>query len=346
MRILFLYTELAEYTIACLNALKQQAVSVSVVHYPINPEAPFAFNLEGVGSFHDLSGIHSYTELEKLVDDFNPDKIVCSGWINKWYLRICRKWSKRAVCILTMDNHWNGSLKQQLMTIGGKLVLRKWFRKIWVPGSPQKNYALRLGFDESQIMTGFYTCDVDRFEAIGQKALQHKMHTFPKVLLCVARYIPAKGYQELWNAFIKWQETEPNDWELWCAGNGEGYPQRTIHPKIRHLGFIQKEQWPGIIESAGVFILMSHFEPWGVVVQEFAAAGFPLMLTKEVGAGELFLTSGNGWRLESNTPEYLIPVFRKLNQLKTEELLQMAQKSQELARLLTPEGWATRLREA
>lgn len=345
MRILFLYTELAEYTIACLDALKQKSVTISVVHFPINPEAPFAFNLEGLGTFHDLSGIHSYAQLEQVVTDFNPDKIVCSGWVNKWYLRICRKWSNRAVCILALDNHWNGSLKQRLMTIGGKLTLRKWFRKVWVPGTPQKNYAGRLGFGETQIMTGFYTCDVDRFQNLGKQALQVKFKAFPKVLLCVARYIPAKGYQELWDAFIKWQEAEPNEWELWCAGNGEGYPQRVIHPKIRHLGFVQKEQWPTIIESAGVFILMSHFEPWGVVVQEFAAAGFPLILTKEVGSGELFLRE-NGWRLESNAPEYLIPVFHKLNQLRTEELIQMAQKSQELARLLTPAGWADRLRNA
>jgi glycosyltransferase involved in cell wall biosynthesis len=346
MRILFLYTELAEYTMACLQALRKQKATIMVVHFPINPEAPFAFDQEAKAGFFDLSAIPDYASLEELVNRFQPDKIVCSGWINKWYLRICRKWSAKATCIITLDNHWNGGFKQQLMSILGKIWLSKWFKKIWVPGAPQKTYALRLGFPEQCIMTGFYTCDTERFEQMAADAYTTKNTSFPKVLLCVARYIPEKGYRELWSAFLQWQQESPNEWELWCAGAGKEFDQRVQHPKIKHLGFVQKQDWPSIISSTGVFILLSHFEPWGVVVQEFAAASYPLILSKQVGAGEAFLGSENGWTVASSQPADIVQVFKELGKKTDQELMEMAKKSQVLAMRLTPDSWATRLLEA
>ncbi len=345
MRIVFLYTELAEYTIACFRALKKQGADLLIIHYPINPEAPFSFDLDGIGHFQEVNSFGSLEDIKSAIAAFHPDKIVCSGWINKSYLRICREWRKKAECILTMDNHWTGTWKQQLM----RLISRGWllpvFKKIWVPGFPQQQYALKLGFTEKQILTGFYSCDVDQFEKFGNTSLAEKASHFPNVLLCVARYIPAKGYGELWDAFIQWQEESSSEWELWCAGTGEGFAERIIHPKIRHLGFVQKNEWPPIIAGAGVFVLPSHFEPWGVVVHEFAAAGFPLILSNRVGAAERFLTNENGWLVASGNKNELIQVFKNLEKKSTPELLAMANKSQELARLLTPDTWARTLLE-
>ena len=44
-RIVFLYSELARYFLACAEALGQhpRVASVDIVHWPIHPEAPFQF---------------------------------------------------------------------------------------------------------------------------------------------------------------------------------------------------------------------------------------------------------------------------------------------------------------
>ena len=44
-RIVFLYSELASYFLACAEALGQhpEVVAVDIVHWPIHPEAPFQF---------------------------------------------------------------------------------------------------------------------------------------------------------------------------------------------------------------------------------------------------------------------------------------------------------------
>ena len=43
-RILFLYTEIAGYTVACLNELRKSEVEIFLIRWSVNKEAPFYFN--------------------------------------------------------------------------------------------------------------------------------------------------------------------------------------------------------------------------------------------------------------------------------------------------------------
>ncbi len=348
MRILFLYTELADYTLACMRALKnaKEEPEIAVIHYPVNPEAPFDFDFSGIAVFSSLHTFKHYSDLKKFADNFRPDKIVVSGWANKWYLRICLSYRKKAICILTMDNNWTGSLKQRTFTHVSRFTLIHIFKKIWVPGDPQVIYAKKLGFKVSDIITGFYCCDVNAYTLGGEKALQCKNTQFPQRMLCVARYIPAKNYTLLWQTFIQWKNQTQNSWELWCAGAGEDFDKRIQHPAIRHLGFVQKEDWDNIIAQTGVFILPSLFEPWAVVVQEFAAAGYPMILSSQVGAASLFLKKENGWVFDPGNAEELTSIFRTMEALSSEALREMGAQSRKIAQSITPERWAVTLIEA
>ena len=346
MTCLFLYSELAEYTLACLRAAKNKYpdYKLFIIHFPVNPEAPFKFNFDGIGTFRQYTEFENYAAFIRYINEtVQPDKIICSGWINKWYVRACYAWRHKATCVLTLDNHWYGNPKQQVLRIAGSWLLRSIFKKVWVPGSHQQEYARKMGFSEDAITTGFYSCDTDKFLAIGAETLPDKSNNFPKVLLCVARYIPVKGYSELWDAFIKWKSESENDWDLWCAGKGEQYDRRTEHPAIKHLGFVQPGEWEQVIKSTGVFILLSHVEPWGVVVHEFAAAGYPLIISNRVGAAEAFVQPDNGWMVQPDDQASIINVFRKLDSLSKEELIQMAKASQESGKRIRTETWAASL---
>ena len=345
MKILFLYTELADYTLTCLKALKKNVVNphIAVIHYPVNPEAPFDFDFGETGTFASIKEFNSYANFKKHVNAFRPDKIIISGWANKWYVRLCMAYRKKATCILIMDNHWTGALKQRLFTPIFRSVLMPVFKKIWVPGSPQVVYAKKLGFKEPDIMKGFYCCDVDFYSEMGTRVFAAKEKDFPKRLLCVARYIPAKNYETLWKTFVQWKAETNNDWELWCAGTGEDFDKRKQHPAIRHLGFVQKDAWKDIIAQTGIFILPSSFEPWAVAVQEFAAAGYPLILSSKVGAATAFLQNENGWRFNPYDAVSLMDIFRELEALPAIALSEMAVKSREIAGKITPASWAAAL---
>jgi glycosyltransferase involved in cell wall biosynthesis len=134
------------------------------------------------------------------------------------------------------------------------------------------------------------------------------------------------------------QDEQPNDWELWCLGTGDLKPVE--HPKIKHFGFVQPLELNQFIKESGVFVLPSRFEPWGVVVHEFAAAGFPLLLSDAVGAKEQFLKIGqNGFSFKENSVSQLKSALTKYIQLSNQDLVKMAQVSNELSKSITPETW-------
>ena len=71
------------------------------------------------------------------------------------------------------------------------------------------------------------------------------------------------------------------------------------HERIRHLGFVQAPDMPDVMAQCGQPVLPSTFEPWGWWYTN-TAAGFPLVLSDAVGAGERFLLDTvNGYRFEA-----------------------------------------------
>jgi glycosyltransferase involved in cell wall biosynthesis len=225
-----------------------------------------------------------------------------------------------------------------------RLFLLNTFSNAWVPGNPQKKYAKKLGFAEKKISTRFYSCDLPKFNTIFELQFIEKQKHFPKRFLYVGRYYDFKGINDLWQAFVQLQEEEANEWELWCLGTGDLPP--VAHSKIKHFGFVQPADLEPILGKAGVFILPSRFEPWGVVAHEYAASGFPLILSEAVGAKEAFLREGkNGFSFAPQDIEGLKKVLKKVMNLSSKELILMGQESHNLAQQISPVKWANTVLE-
>lgn len=344
-RLLFLFSELADYSVACFDALKRTYpnIEILVIHYPVHSEAPFTFSFDSSIKYSCILGYSDYNALKRRLEDYSPDKIVCAGWMNKWYVRYCMFKRRSVVSIITMDNIWTGSLKQRLFSTFSFLLIRRIFHFIWVPGERQVHYARRLGYTDGRILKSLYSCDTHKFREISKQYEIEKRRRFPHRFVCVARYVPQKGYQLLWEAFIEWKRNNENDWELWCAGTGEGFEKRTFHPQIKHLGFVEKDRWKLILSETGVFVLPSIHEPWGVVVHEFAAAQYPLLVSNNVGSTEAFLSAENGFKFDPENKKQLIRQFNNISKMTDAQLFDMGQKSERLAMQITPELWARTL---
>ncbi|MDF2448130.1 MAG: glycosyl transferase family 1 [Bacteroidota bacterium] len=340
MRFLFLYTEIAEYFLSCCKELSRHG-EVYIVRWPVNKEAPFKFTVGDNITIYDKPN-YTLDELRYLVAKIEPDVIICSGWIDKDYLKITRSYFKKIPTILTCDTHWNGTIKQRIATLFSRFTILKIFSHGWVPGRIQKVYLKKLGFPEHRISEGFYSCNLPQFQSIYLSEKPNKEIKFPKRFLYVGRYYEFKGIKDLWNAFIELDNEEPNDWELWCLGTGDIPP--VSHPKIKHFGFIQPEKLNEYTSQTGVFILPSHFEPWGVVVHEFAASGFPLILSDQVGSREQFLEAGkNGYLFESKNVNDLKIAMKKIMSSTTMEIVHMSEHSHQLSKRISPELWVDTL---
>jgi glycosyltransferase involved in cell wall biosynthesis len=338
--IIFLYSELATYFLSCVSTLAETYQGdVYVVHWPVNPEAPFKFNFPENVSFIEKKEI---INLQEYVSSKKPEIIVSSGWMDKDYVAVCKYFKPTVKTIVSMDNQWEGNLKQRLACLLSKWVLRSKFQYMWVPGEPQKIFAEKLGF--KKILMNFYCADVDHFNSYYHKFKVEKGQYMPKRILFVGRYMTHKGVYEMWNAFEKANAKTDEKWELWNLGTGDEFEKRIEGDHISHFGFVQPKDLEDYLSKTSVFILPSRFEPWGVVVHEYAVAGFPIISTDAVGAASAFVNHGeNGFVYKAGDEQELEICFEKIINLSQQDLLAMSTKSHELGMSLTPQKWANEL---
>ncbi|MBK9175766.1 MAG: glycosyltransferase family 4 protein [Flavobacteriales bacterium] len=346
--VLVLYTELAPYVLACLHALVEQgALDVHLVRWPVNSEAPFQLDFQRRLTVHERASL-SDAQLLELALRLRPKLVIASGWVDRGYVATCKALKRQgATTAVIIDTAWRGHWRQWANALVGRWALQRAYSHAWVTGQAQATYARRLGFKTDRIRTGFYSADTTRFLAVGQRLLSERTGFWPHRFLCVARYIPTKGQQLLCDAFAELCEAdEAGDWELWLAGTGELHQQVVDSPagrhrRIRHLGFKQPEEMETVMEQCGAFVLPSAYEPWGVVVHEFACAGFPLILSSAVGAAERFLVeTENGFRFIAGDKSSLKKMLRMIVLSNDHELLGMGQRSHALGGLWSPQSWA------
>lgn len=338
---LFLYNHLAGYFLSSVKRLTESyPVDVHIVRLPVHEIAPF--------NFEELPHVFIYNRLDyddeqliKLVDNLSPDFIYCNGWIDRTYMNICKKYFAQVATVLTLDNPWLGSVKQHVGSLLGRIAFPKMFSHVWVPGPPHLKYARKLGFTKEQTFIGKYTADFDWFNDQYKSNRDAKAAHFPKRIIYVGRYTKLKGVKEMWNAFIRLQQEQPNEWELWCLGRGEYDADFPKHDKIKNFGFVQPKELDKFIEQTGVFILPSQIEHWGVVVHEFAAAGYPIISTDRTNAVSLFLKDGyNGFEFKAGDENELYLTLKKLIHTPAKELMIMGDRSVQLARIITPDSWS------
>lgn len=341
-KVLFLYTELAEYFLACLADLEARGHEVHVVRWPVNREAPFEFrSLERTKLYQR----NDFTDdgLLAFAEELRPDVVFTSGWMDKGYLSVNRAMKGRVPSVVLLDNHWVGNWRQQLARLASPRLIHRYFSHAWVPGEYQHTFARKMGFPEARIRRGFYCADTRLFDGIYERR-RDNLDAMPNRLLFVGRYLDFKGIFELWDAFADLHANGFGDWELWCAGSGDLWDQRREHPAIRHFGFVQPQELESLVQGCCGFVVPSRKEPWGVVVHEMAAAGLPLICSDTVGAATRFVQDGkNGFTHPPADQPALGQAMKRLMSLSDAERGAMGRHSRQLAVALTPEVWCDTL---
>ena len=343
MRVLILYTELAGYVIGNINLFLKNnpSAELSIIHYPVNPEAPF--KIENI----PRTSLLEYNESNKvkirdLLIEFKPEIVLCSGWGNKFYLELMKIVplnSKKVVCF---DNKWKSTLKQNILVFFSRFFILNKFNYAWVPGNPQKKYALKLGFKSENIYTGLYPADSNFFLKIGNKKLNNQ-GPYPRVMLSVARYIVQKDLPTLWRAFINANSKTGNNWVLKCIGLGDQFDSRIENQYIEHLGFKQPSEMEEYILTSGVYVLPSIEEPWGVAVHEMALSALPLVLSEKVGAASMFLKDENGFSFPAGNQDKLEEILIGMMRMDDSQLKEMSRESLKSGQQLSSDDWSRTL---
>jgi glycosyltransferase involved in cell wall biosynthesis len=326
--------------VACLRALRQ-AAEANLLVFAQAPEANAPFSEDTIGTLGHVRSRESETPSSILAAarDFQPDAVLVSGWADRGYATVCRSLKEAGVPVISgCDNQWLGTPRQLVAAWTAPWHIQRFIDVLWVAGERQRVFANALGYRGNRCWEGYYACDLQAFAAARLAAIAS-----PPSFLFVGRYIPEKGIETLATAYRQYRERVAEPWPLICAGTG---PLRGMLVKCgaNDVGFVQPKDLPAVMGKAAAFILPSLFEPWGVVLQEAAAAGLPLIATRACGAAVHLLRDGwNGYACEPGCAASLADAMVSMHETDVRSRQAMGLAASDLAAQYSPQIWAKTL---
>lgn len=345
MRIAILWTELSGYLNACLRELAgRDGVQLLVGHQAASKDAPFAESqFDWIENRIVWQNHERPRHLLGMLNDFHPEILVFSGWHIPAYRRAARAFRGKAWRVMTMDNCWLGTLKQRLAVVAAPIFPRPLADAVWLSGERQAIFARKLGFAQSAILTGMYSCDSGAFNAVHDE--RHAQgRGLAKQFLFLGRLVSAKGVNVLAEAYSAYRASVPNPWPLICCGTGPMQSRLEGLPGVVLKGFVQPSQLPAVMASAGCLVLPSEFEPWAVVVHEATAAGLPVLASNRVGSAIHLVQPGlNGYLFDCHDARGLACLMQRMTEISEQQREQMSEGSYLLSQQYSPSRWADTL---
>jgi glycosyltransferase involved in cell wall biosynthesis len=199
-----------------------------------------------------------------------------------------------------------------------------------VPGSAAAAYLQGLGVLEERIAVAPNATSLSALPE-GQS-----LERGGRVVLFVGRLAPEKGLDILLEA----ARDLPVDVRVVGEGPDGARLRGSAPPNATFLGQLGQDALAQQYAEADVFVLPSLSEPWGMVLNEAAGAGLPLVATDACGAAYDLIEDGvNGFRIPAGDAGALREAVRRL--VDDAALRDHAgRRSREIATRFTPDAWA------
>ena len=220
---------------------------------------------------------------------------------------------------------------------GLKRLLARQAAAVVVPGRAAEEYVRAL-VPRARIAVAPNAVDAGLFasRAGDRERLRAELRLERVCVLYVGRLAPEKGVDLLVQA------ARGLDADVVLAGSGpeEARLRLDAPANLRFLGHVDRDALPAWYAAADVLCLPSRSEPWGMSLNEGAAAGLPLVASEAVGASWDLVEDGeNGFRVPAGDAEALRAALSRL--VADGELRRAAgRRSRALSERFTPEAWA------
>lgn len=224
-----------------------------------------------------------------------------------------------------------------------------------VPGKSSIEYLRSYGVPEEMIFTAPNAVDTQFFarraEVIRREAVRHRkaLRLPPRFFLFAGRLVAEKGIFDLVRAYGELSPELRKNIGLVLVGDGLERSSllqhaAAINPGSIYLaGFSQREELASYYALADVFILPTHSDPWGLVVNEAMACGLPVICSDAAGCGADLVESG--WNGRIFAAGDVGQLARAMNELANEAELRslMGQRSRARIEQYSPDAWAAGL---
>lgn len=340
-----LLTEIpAPYRIPLFNALAGKVELDVVFLAQRNPERPYELHEEElrfrwrVLRHRDFTLAGRWLVLNRGVVDSlrGADAVVLGGW-NQPAFWLALAWARTTrTPVVGWVESTLGDARSPL-TSPAKRVLAGLQSAFVVPGAAAHAYVAALA-PRARVELAPNAVDAELFASrVGDRdALRSELGINGCCFLYVGRLAPEKGVDVLLRAF------DGVDGELVLAGDGiERERLRSIAPpRTRFLGHVERDDLPAWYAAADVLVLPSLSEPWGMTLNEAAAAGLPLVATDAVGAArELVEDGANGFVVPAGDAGALHDALARLS-TDAGFRAEAGARSRRRSGTLTPDRWA------
>lgn len=237
-----------------------------------------------------------------------------------------------------------------------------WFDAALVGGPTHRNYLIQLGMPASRIALGYNAVDNNFFAENARMWLQqaNSRSGLPSVpyFLTVCRFVPEKNLVRLIKAFARYRSHCDRGvaWDLVLCGDGplafqieQAIAESRCSQAIHRPGFLQSDALPRWYAHAGAFVLPSVSEPWGLVVNEAAASGLPLLVSSLAGCAPVLVPQSDGMTGSQCNPFDVDAIAQKLAwmaALPDQDRCAMGKKAAELVSHWGPDRFAQGVLEA
>jgi 1,2-diacylglycerol 3-alpha-glucosyltransferase len=305
----------------------------------------------------ELSELKIMPKIFKILNEINPAVVMYHGLLEPGF-RTMAIWSKlkQVHGILHFDSWYDNRSRLSWKQYLKGNIYKFFYKYAFVAGKNSKDYLISMGYPEQNIVVGCDVVDNHYFteksnNLINQATMRDREELPENYFLAVARYSPEKDHRTLLEAYRKYLD-QGSDWKLVLIG--EGPLKEQIRDQINSLnlgdqviqkGWISYATIPIYYTYARCLILPSSSEPWGLVANEAAACGLPLILSNKCGCvPELCIPGLNGFVFESGDAEKLSKCMSKMSNGSV-DLRAFGEKSRELVAPYTLESWALKVLE-
>ena len=247
------------------------------------------------------------TAMTTALDRDRPDVIGSVGYVRPESLAAARWAHVHGLPAILMSESqaidrpyrwWKELIKQRRL---------QWFDAALVGGPTHHDYLVQLGMPASKIALGYNAVDNDFFTENARMWRQqpHSRTGLPSAsyFLTVCRFVPEKNLVRLIKAFARYRAHCDRSvaWDLVLCGDGplssqieQAIAESRCLEAIHRPGFLQSDALPRWYAHAGAFVLPSVSEPWGLVVNEAAACGLPLLVSSLAGCAPVLVPQPDG----------------------------------------------------
>ena len=232
--------------------------------------------------------------------------------------------------VMMNDTHQHTTREGAVRGLFKRIVVRR-FHAALVGGTKHKEFVVRMGLAPDRVFLGYDAVDNNFYAERSTLARQQQRSTrteykLPgRYVLSLGRLIAKKNIETLIAAFAQ-ARTSPSCADLSLVIVGDGPERdRLIRACQRHgltvmaapgqalseadvyfLPSVGPQGVADILALADIFVLASTTEEWGLVVNEAAACGLPLLVSSAAGCADELCKDGiNGYQFDPNDSETL-----------------------------------------